>query len=416
MFYGWWIVIASIPMSIFTGAFFYGFSALFDPIIEEFGWSRALTSVAFALQQGESGIAAPIVGVLVDKMGPRRIVIVGGVIYGVGFLLLGYIGGLWMFYVMFLVISIGASGCNPIVTYIAAAQWFRRKRGRSMAIISTGAAFSGIMVYLLVVLISQFGWRTAVQVFGIASWAVILPLALVFRHRPEQYGLLPDGDIADTSSPVYSTRTEVDFRFRQAVSTRTFWYLGAVFTLWTLVHGAVISQLVSALRLDGDVSLTVAGAAAAAVPLSSLIGRLGLGSLSDFVDKKTVVVVSLGIQAIGLVLLANLATPLLAVGGAFFYGVGSGGVIPVRSALQADLFGARNFGTIQGGLRLLSTAGGVAGPIMAGGIADAQDSYRLFYYICVGALAATAVFVMLLKQPRVPGDGIRERRESSTLA
>ena len=403
MFYGWWIVIASIPMSIFTGAFFYGFSALFDPIIEEFGWSRALTSVAFALQQGESGIAAPIVGVLVDKMGPRRIVIVGGVIYGVGFLLLGYIGGLWMFYVMFLVISVGASGCNPIVTYIAAAQWFRRKRGRSMAIISTGAAFSGIMVYLLVVLISQFGWRTAVQVFGIASWAVILPLALVFRHRPEQYGLLPDGDTADISSPVYSTRTEVDFRFRQAVSTRTFWYLGAVFTLWTLVHGAVISQLVSALRLDGDVSLTVAGAAAAAVPLSSIIGRLGLGSLSDFVDKKTVVVASLAIQAIGLLLLANLATPLLAIGGAFFYGVGSGGVIPVRSALQADLFGARNFGTIQGGLRLLSTAGGVAGPIMAGGIADAQDSYRLFYYICVGALAATAVFVMLLKQPRVPG-------------
>ena len=403
-------------MSIFTGAFFYGFSALFDPIIEEFGWSRALTSVAFALQQGESGIAAPIVGVLVDKMGPRRIVIVGGVIYGVGFLLLGYIGGLWMFYVMFLVISVGASGCNPIVTYIAAAQWFRRKRGRSMAIISTGAAFSGIMVYLLVVLISQFGWRTAVQVFGIASWAVILPLALVFRHRPEQYGLLPDGDIAETAPSIYARRTQIDFRFQEAVSTRTFWYLGAVFTLWTLVHGAVISQLVSALRLDGDVSLTVAGAAAAAVPLSSLIGRLGLGSLSDFVDKKTVVVASLAIQAIGLLLLANLATPLLAIGGAFFYGVGSGGVIPVRSALQADLFGARNFGTIQGGLRLLSTAGGVAGPIMAGGIADAQDSYRLFYYICVGALAATAVFVMLLRQPRIPGGVIRERRESSTLA
>ena len=403
MFYGWWIVIASIPMSIFTGAFFYGFSALFDPIIEEFGWSRALTSVAFALQQGESGIAAPIVGVLVDKMGPRRIVIVGGVIYGVGFLLLGYIDGLWMFYMMFLVISVGSSGCNPIVTYIAAAQWFRRKRGRSMGIISLGSAFSGIMVYLLVVLISQFGWRTTVQVLGIASWAVILPLALVFRHRPEQYGLLPDGDVAGTNSPVYSKRTEVDFRFKEAVSTRTFWYLGAVFTLCTLVHGAVISQLISALKLDGNVSLTVAGAAAAGVPLFSVIGRLGMGSLSDFVDKKTVVVASLAIQAIGLLLLANLATPLLAIGGAFFYGVGSGGVIPVRSALQADLFGARNFGTIQGGLRLLSTAGGVAGPIMAGGIADAQDSYRLFYYICVGALVATAVFVMMLRQPRVPG-------------
>ena len=188
---------------------------------------------------------------------------VGGIIYGVGFLLLGYIDGLWMFYMMFLVISVGSSGCNPIVTYIAAAQWFRRKRGRSMGIISLGSAFSGIMVYLLVVLISQFGWRTTVQVLGIASWAVILPLALVFRHRPEQYGLLPDGDVAGTNSPVYSRRTEVDFRFKEAVSTRNFWYLGAVFTLWTLVHGAVISQLISALKLDGNVSLTVAGAAAA---------------------------------------------------------------------------------------------------------------------------------------------------------
>ena len=124
--------------------------------------------------------------------------------------------------------------------------------------------------------------------------------------------------MAGTNSPVYSRRTEVDFRFREAVSTRTFWYLGAVFTLWTLVHGAVISQLISALKLDGNVSLTVAGAAAAGVPLFSVIGRLGMGSLSDFVDKKAVVVVSLAIQAMGLVLLANLATPLLAIAGSFF--------------------------------------------------------------------------------------------------
>ena len=405
LFYGWWIVIASIPMSIFTGAFFYGFSALFDPILGEFGWSRAVTSVAFAVQQGESGIAAPLVGVLVDRLGPRRVIVVGGVIYGLGFVLLGYVQSLWMFYVMFLVISVGASGCNPIVTYITAAQWFRRKRGRGMAIISTGAAFSGVMVYILVVLISEFGWRDTVQVLGVASFAVILPLALVFRHRPQQYGLLPDGDTVETTSPVYSIRTEVDFRFREALSTPTFWYLGAVFTLWTLVHGAVISQLISALTLEGDVSRSMAGIAGAAAPVFSMIGRLGMGSLSDFVDKKAVVVVSLGIQAVGLVLFVNLASPWLAIAGSFFYGVGSGGVIPVRSALQADLFGARNFGTIQGGLRLLATAGGIAGPVMAGWIADVQGSYRLFYYVCVGALAAAAVFVVLLRQPRAPRRG-----------
>lgn len=389
-------------MSIFTGAFFYGFSALFDPILGEFGWSRAITSVAFAVQQGESGIAAPLVGVLIDRLGPRRIIVVGGIIYGLGFVLLGHINSLWMFYLMFLVISIGASGCNPIVTYIAAAQWFRRKRGRSMGIISTGSAFSGIMVYILVLLISKFGWRDTVQVLGIASTAVILPLALVFRHRPHQYGLLPDGDTTDSSSPVSQSRSEVNFRFREALYTRNFWYLGGMFSLWTLVHGAVISQLISALTLEGEVSREVAGIAGASAPVFSLIGRLGMGSLSDFVDKKAVVIVSLAIQAAGLVLFVNLASPWLAIAGAFFYGVGSGGVIPVRSALQADLFGSRNYGTIQGGLRLLSTVGGIAGPIMAGWIADIQDSYELFYYVCVGALAAAAVFVMLLRQPRAP--------------
>ena len=175
-----------------------------------------------------------------------------------------------------------------------------------------------------------------------------------------------------------------------------------MFSLWTLVHGAVISQLISALTLEGEVSREVAGIAGASAPVFSLIGRLGMGSLSDFVDKKAVVVVSLAIQAAGLVLFVNLASPWLAIAGAFFYGVGSGGVIPVRSALQADLFGSRNYGTIQGGLRLLSTVGGIAGPIMAGWIADIQDSYELFYYVCVGALAVAAVFVMLLRQPRAP--------------
>ena len=89
----------------------------------------------------------------------------------------GRIDSLWLFYATFLVISIGSSGCNPIVMYIGAAQWFRRKRGRAMALIASGSAFSGIMVYLLVVLINAYGWRNTVFVLAIASWVVVLPLS-----------------------------------------------------------------------------------------------------------------------------------------------------------------------------------------------------------------------------------------------
>ena len=228
-------------------------------------------------------------------------------------------------------------------------------------------------------------------------------MALVFRHRPQQYGLSPDGETLSLETPTSRPRRqEVDFPFRRASSHPNIlvpW--SAVFTLWTLVHGAVISQLISALTLDGEVSRNIAGIAGAAVPLFSLIGRLGFGTLSDFVDKNLVVVISLVIQAVGLVLFVNPATPFFALAGSFFYGVGSGGVIPVRSALQADLFGARNFGAIQGGLRFLATAGGISGTHSWPALSPTyEDSYALFYFISIGALALTAVFVILLRQPR----------------
>lgn len=401
LFYGWWIVLASLPISIYTaGAFFYGFTALFDPIIREFGWSRAATSVAFTVQRGESGIAAPVIGVLTDRFGPRRVVFTGGVIIGLGFIFLAHIHSLWQFYLAFVIIAMGASACSPIVAYITTAQWFIRKRGRAFSILAAGAGLSGFMVYVLVEAIDAFGWRDAVQTIGIGMWFVVLPLALLYRHKPQQYGMNPDGDSdAMVQHAAESGKAERSLGIREALGSRAFWTLGIVFSLWAFVHAGVISQLISAVTINDQVTRSMAGIAGALTPLFSVVGRLGLGSLSDFMDKRLVIVMGLVIQAIGVIAFMILFHPWMVVVGSLFYGVGFGGFIPVRGAMQADLFGPNNFGAIQGGLQLLAMFGGVAGPVLAGWIADMQHSYAPAFYLFAAVLALSVPLILTLRVP-----------------
>ena len=117
LFYGWWVVIACAVIQFYLGGtFFQGFSALFNPIAEEFSWSYALVSLAFTFRGFESGIMAPIVGILVDRFGPRKILFCGVVISGLGFWFFSHIHALWSFYGAFLFLALGLSFGTGVVT------------------------------------------------------------------------------------------------------------------------------------------------------------------------------------------------------------------------------------------------------------------------------------------------------------
>ena len=160
IFFGWWVVFVSAALIFLTGGtFFYGFSVLFNPIVNEFGWSRAAVSFAFSLRSEVGGIAAPVVGFLVDRVGPRRLMVFGVVAVAVGFILLSRVETLWGFYGSVVVIAIGMSASVGPVGMVAVAHWFRRRRGRALAVMAMGAGSSGIMVVILAGLVSAFGWR-----------------------------------------------------------------------------------------------------------------------------------------------------------------------------------------------------------------------------------------------------------------
>jgi OFA family oxalate/formate antiporter-like MFS transporter len=406
IFYGWWIVTAGMTLSIYTsGVFFYGFTALFNPLRAEFGWTRAATSLAFTLQRGESGVAAPIVGILADHYGPRRVMIGGVIIAGLGLVLLSRINSLPTFYAAFFISAIGFSAASPTVGYIAIANWFRRRRSRAMAILATGAGISGFMVGAVVWLIDVMGWRQALLMLGVGLWIIGIPLSMTFRHRPEQYGTYPDG-IPPEALPEGVQRTpDPAFSFSRTVRTEAFWVLGIVNSLWIFAHTGVVAHIIPALTLDAHASLAVAGIAASAIPVFSIGGRLVMGTLADYYDKRFIMITSMGSQLIGLIVLAmgfDSAWGIMI--SMAFYGFGIGGYIPVRRALQADLFGSRDFGKVMGAMETVALVGGLAGPVFAGWVADVRDSYQLaFWVFSLGIIAAMPLMLRAkTRQPQNP--------------
>ncbi len=201
VFYGWWIVVATFFLALLMGGFIVlGFTAFFEPIASEFGWSYAQISLAASLLGVEAGILAPVVGLLVDRWGPRRIVFIAGIVTGFGLLLLSRTSSLAMYYGAFALVSLGYSGFGPTILMTAISNWFRRRIGTAVGIMASGFACGGIMIPLLVRLIDVYSWRNAFVILCLALWVIGLPLALLLRHKPEQYGCLPDGVESDCIS------------------------------------------------------------------------------------------------------------------------------------------------------------------------------------------------------------------------
>ena len=195
IFYGWWIVIACSLLTFYgAGTFFYGFTVFVHPMAKQLGWSMALISGAFSLYRLESGIGAPLAGFLLDRIGPRILVMAGGLIWGAGFIYLSHVRTVFHFYVAFFVISFGwtfASGTAVPSALIA--KWFVRRRGRAFGIFTAVSGLSGLLVPALSYLIDIYGWQLTLLMMGFFTFLVATPLSITLRHKPEDHGLLPNG-------------------------------------------------------------------------------------------------------------------------------------------------------------------------------------------------------------------------------
>lgn len=406
IFYGWWVVAACFLIALYTGGVvFYGFTAVFEPIAQYFGWSYAKISFAASLRGLEMGILAPLIGILFDRWGPRRLLIGGVAITTAGLLLLSRVTSLGMFYAAFVFMAIGTSTCSTSVFMPAIANWFRKKVGLATGIMLSGYGFSGLLIPPIVKVIDLYGWQLAMAIFAVGMLVLCLPLSLLVRHKPEQYGYQPDGEASGETptnhQAVLAASSEINIRAREALRNHTFWQLALALLCQMLILTAVVTHIMPYLSTLG---FTRGGASliASAIPLISIAGRLGLGWLGDRADKRWVmaaafVMVSLGLLCFGFMSPRN--TGLL-VSFLVLFGIGYGGNNTLRASMLREYFGRSEFGTIHGAVLGIMELGSIAGPPLAGYVFDTRGSYQPIWLAFMGLSLASLLFIVTLPSTR----------------
>ncbi len=406
MFYGWYIVGASCLIMMYnSGANTLGFTAVFEPIVDEFGWSYTQISFASSLRGLERGLLAPIAGILSDRWGPKRVVFGGLILCSLGFILLSRVTSLTMFFTSFIIIGIGVSATATPLLMVLVLSWFPKKGGLAMGIAASGVALGGLLVPLISFFIDTFGWRQAIFILGLGMLAVPLPLSLLLRNKTEKYRYLPNDEESglsfDDDNSISEKSEEVNAETKEALTDRVFWIITAAFFCQVLAQSAVVTHIMPYLSSIG-VERTTSSLIAGALPLATVLGRVGFGWLMDRVDKRGLVVLSFALNSLGVFILAFITTPgqtLLIVVFIIIYGVGWGGSVVLLAGLLNSYFGMKRLGTIIGFAGLFTMIAFITGAPLAGWVFDQWGYYQPAWFVLAGIVGIATFFFAGLRDP-----------------
>ena len=400
IFYGWYIVAASIVLNSYIGmSIWQGFTAFFLPILRDFGVSRTLLSGAFSIRQVESGFLSPLVGYIIDRTSPRKVIIIGILMSGLGLILTGLSTNIINFYLAFILMSAGVSFSNHSVAWsVMVTRWFNKKRGRATGLTFMGGAFGGPSLIFIAILLESYGWRSSVIILGIGMWVIGIPLALVARSRPEDYGYLPDGDTEidseiETKNAVLQNDTY--FTLKQAMSSKYFWGIIAIFSTQSISIQGLLTHQIAYLEGIGF-STTIAASTVAIYFGVSGIGRFVVGFLTDRFDWQGVFISMVIGQVIGLLMLANVSVYSHAAAAALVMGFSHGMMVPIRLIISSKLFGTNNLGSIWGTVDGITLALGVVGPVYLGWTFDTFGSYVPALYVLSFVLFTAIPMILII--------------------
>ncbi|MBN1255911.1 MAG: MFS transporter [Deltaproteobacteria bacterium] len=404
MFYGWYIVGSCCLISLYiSGSINLGFTAVFEPIVKEFNWSYTQVSFATSLRGVEVGLLAPVAGMLMDRWGARCVVFCGALLSGLGLVLLSHIHTLTMFYACFILIAAGASAASSTLLMATVANWFHKNMGLAMGIAASGVSLGGILIPLITELTDTFGWRQAMLITGLGMWVVPVPLSLFLRHKPEQYGYLPDGEkrkSAFNPAHTFPLKSEgVKVGAKEALASRSFWIIAIAFLFQMLPLSAVVTHIMPYLSTIG-IERSTSKFIAAALPMMTIIGRVGFGWLGDRIDKKTVATLAFALTAFGLFIFGLLSTDRAWLIGVFiiFYAIGWGGGVPILNGLLKEYFGRERLSTLAGLTSGVMMLGMIAGAPLAGWVFDTWGRYQPTWFSLAGLASITTIlFYVCLK-------------------
>jgi predicted MFS family arabinose efflux permease len=384
---GWLVVLAAFlgVMVSFGSVVVFTFSVFLKPLSSEFGWSREGISRAFGIAAITIAICSPWLGHLLDRFGPRKVILPCMAVYGCALTSLALLTPhLSHFYLVFVVIGIVGNGTTQMGYARAVSSWFDRRRGVALALVMAGTGVgSMILPPFAQMIISTYGWRTAYIVLGFSVFVFGLPLTAAFvREKP--------GHRSQTAHPEDTGST-----VKRSLRTRAFWILVAALFLSSISINGTLTHF-SALLTDRHISIQVAAFCLSVLGGFSLCGRLITGYLLDKFFGPYVAFCLFTAAAVGILIVASAASPYSAYAAAGLIGVGLGAEADITPYLLTRYFGLASFSTIYGFTWTAYAIAGAIGPVLMGRAFDLTGSYISLVTLLAGATFIAAVLMLLM--------------------
>lgn len=390
---GWGVTAAAFTgvMVSFAPIVPYTFSLFLNPLHAAFGWKREAIGGGFGLAAMTVALVSPVIGALLDRFAPRRIILPGILVFAAALASLSRLGShIGQFYLTFFVLGLAAN-CTAQFAYTRTVlTWFHKHRGFALALILTGSGVGSILIPPLTQwAIEHHGWRSAYLMLGGIALLGLPLTALLVRNRP------------DTVAVHEKHPSDIGISVAKALQSAAFWTLACIIMLSAFSENGLVTNLAAILTEHGVAAQT------AAVALSvrggaGIIGRLGVGFLIDRFSPQRIQTFILALSAIGTLILAFAATPSVALIGAALLGIGLGSEADVAPYLLAHYFGRRHFSVLYGLTWTAYAIGGATGPMLIGHLYDRAGFYqpRFIIYLAVVAFAAAALSFLLRRNTK----------------
>lgn len=371
----------------------YAFGPFVKPLEQEFGWSRSEVNVGLSLTF-IAGLVAPLSGRLIDRFGARPVMVGSLALIALGFGLRPLIHELWQFYLFSGLVYLGMPGASILSAGRLVGMWFPRTRGRMMGLVTAGNNFGGLtIVPLATVVIAVASWEWGYVTFGLMASILVVAILVVVRERPRA-SVMPTRDAAGRQA---SDRVG-GLTVRQALRSQAFYLVTFGITAGAFTYSVILTQLIPHLENEG----LGEGAAAAALTVMAAFGltsKLLFGRFSETVTARRAFVLSLSIQATGLVLFIAAGGSTLVWLAVVVFGLGFGGMGALIPLTVSEMFGLKAFGSILGLVTFVGILPQLVGPIAAGITFDTVGNYQPVFFGIVGLYIAGATALFLARPP-----------------
>ena len=393
--YGYVIVAACFCIQSIGIGTYVTYGVFFNPLIEEFGWSRATIAGANSMAFLLMGLLGIVVGRLNDRIGPRNLMTVTGLTFGLGYMLMSKLGAVWQLYLCYgVVVGIGLSSID-VLPLTTTARWFIRKRGIMTGIVKVGTGAGQLAMPLITsMLIMRYGWRTSYLIIGAAVMIILVSVAQLLKRDPSQMGLMPDGDEERAGEKPEGSAD--GFSLSEALRTRQFWTICCVSVAIVFCLMSILVHIVPHAQ-DIRISATSAASVLAMIGGVSMAGRFFTGISIDRIGSKRVMIYCFGLLIVALVWLQTSQELWMLYVFATVYGVAHGAFFTAISPIVAEFFGIRSHGALFGIVAFSGTVGGAMGPFLTGYIFDVTAGYSLAFWLCVLMSALGLAMIVSLR-------------------